>query len=341
MNNFIKLNNDEKNEYFNKAASIIKLPVHLIEKDFWVSWTLNKLFSIEPIKDFIIFKGGTTLSKVYKVIKRFSEDIDISIEKSFLGFSGITDPNNTKLSNKKRINLIKELSGECSKFVSTQFINLLREEFNKELSGVWDIKLDLEDKDKQTVLFYYPRSTKLTNSYVSSFVRIEMGAKSDHWPVIKSCISSYLQEAIPSVIYNSDIEIKILEAKRTFWEKATILHMFANAPKDKKIQIRQSRHYYDLYNLINSSIKEDAINELALLDAVILHKNLYYRSVWANYENAKKGSLKLIPSDTVLEFMKQDYSQMQVMFFDKPPAWEEIIAVLQEFESKFNNLNDR
>ncbi len=336
MNSFIKLSAEERNAYFAKASEITGLPIHIIEKDFWVCWTLNKLFSLDGVKDHLTFKGGTSLSKVYNLIKRFSEDIDVSVEKSYLGFVGDRDPKNKSISNKKRETLIKELSEECRKFVNDDLASLLKKKFSRELTGLWSLESDPEDKDGQTLLFRYP-TTIPTTQYVSPFVKIEMGARADHWPVIKSSVKSYLEEAIPSALKNPEMAIQILDAKRTFWEKATILHMHANTPEDKKIPIRQSRHYYDFFCMLNSDVKDDALKDIALLEVVADHKELYYRAAWAKYYLAKKGTLKLMPSEINLKQMEKDYSQMEVMFFEKPPAWNDIVDTIRRFEKSFNS----
>ena len=337
MNNFIKLSAEERNAYFAKASEITGLPIHIIEKDFWVCWILKKLFSLEGVKDYLTFKGGTSLSKVYNLIKRFSEDIDVSVEKSYLGFVGDRDPKNKSISNKKREALIKELSEECRNFVNGDLVNSLKKEFSRELTGAWSLEADTEDKDGQTLLFSYP-TTIATTQYVNPFVKIEMGARADHWPVIEKEINSYLEESIPSVLKSSKINIQILDAKRTFWEKATILHMHANTPEDKKIPIRQSRHYYDFFCMLNSDVKDDALKDITLLEIVAEHKELYYRAAWAKYNLAKKGTLKLIPSELNLKHMEQDYTQMGVMFFENPPAWIDIIDTIRRFEESFNSF---
>jgi len=338
MNNFIKLSNEEKAAYFAKASEIKKIPVYLIEKDFWGCWTLNKLFSLDGIKGHLTFKGGTSLSKVYNLIKRFSEDIDVSIEKSYLGFVGDKDPKKKSISSKKREALIKELSTASCDFVNGRLVDLLQKEFSKDLTGSWSLEADPEDKDRQTLLFHYPtvKKTSSTTQYVSPFVKIEMGARAEHWPVIERSIKSYLEEVIPSALKSPEINIQILDAKRTFWEKATILHMHAHTPDGRKISIRQSRHYYDFFCMLNSNVKEAALQDIALLEAVADHKNLYYRAAWARYDLAKKGTLKLIPSETNLKYMGKDYSQMGVMFFETPPTWGEIVDAIKHFEDSFN-----
>jgi hypothetical protein len=164
---------------------------------------------------------------------------------------------------------------------------------------------------------------------------MEFGARSDHWPVSMQTIKPYLQEAIPESVDGKTF-IRVLNVERTFWEKATILHMYAHYPEGKEIQSRQSRHYYDMYCLINSEFCELARNDIELLKRVADHKTIYFRSGWACYDKASPGTLKLIPGEEVLSKMADDYKAMEVMFFDVPPSWEDILGTLKEFEEEFN-----
>jgi hypothetical protein len=338
MDNFINETAEEKKVYFQQASVDLGLPIQIIEKDFWVCWTLKTLFQLETINDNLTFKGGTSLSKVYDLIRRFSEDIDISVDKEFLGFKG--DRNPTKAtSNKKAKDLIKELGESCQIFVDQNLRVELLSVFKNDLSNVkeeWSLEIDPDDKDKQTILFFYPRCDIPISEYVRPAVKIEVGARADHWPVSMRKITPYVVESIPQGFETKYFEIRVLNAERTFWEKATILHMYANYPVEKQAPERQSRHYYDFYCLINSDVFKNAVDDIDLLGKVTAHKSLYFRSGWADYENAIKGSLKIIPSGKVLSVMEKDYKAMNEMFFGEIPAWEEIIIVLSKFEKNFN-----
>lgn len=130
--------------------------------------------------------------------------------------------------------------------------------------------------------------------------------------------------------------VKVLDAKRTFWEKATILHQYAHLPKDKKLPARISRHYYDFFSLLNSDVKADAIAELELLDRVTAHKSIYFASAWASYGTARNGSLKLSPPTMLLDGLEKDFSLMRDMFFGNVPEWSNILKGIEDFEVEFN-----
>ncbi len=347
MRDFARLSPGQKKLFFDAAASEVGLPTHIIEKDFWVCWLLDLLFSLDEIKDHLTFKGGTSLSKVYDTIRRFSEDVDISVEKSYLGFEGDKNPSSTE-SNKKAKKLIEELGDACKGFVQKklreELKNYIQEEFSQEpwpyqIDRDWSLEVDDDDKDGQTLLFYYPTESNQVSSYVRPSVKIEVGARADHWPVEMRKISSYVAQGTPQGIANKECEIKVLSIERTFWEKATILHRFANFPLDKKVPIRQSRHFYDTYCLLISDAKEKALEKIDLLEKVSEHKKLYFRSSWADYESAKNPkTLKLVPQEEILNAMKNDYKQMSEMFFDEPPKWEDIIQAIKGFEDLLKEL---
>lgn len=335
MRTFAKLTPEDKKPFFDTAAEKVGLPYHIVEKDFWVCWLLDILFSMDEIKDHLTFKGGTSLSKVYDKIRRFSEDVDISVEKSYLGFEGEKDPSQASGS-KQRKRLLKELSEGCKEFVQNRLKSELENIIKFEFNGTdldWEIEIDSSDNDGQTLLFKYPTNDKRASDYVRPSVKIEVGARADHWPIEMNKVISYVAQGVPAGIENKEAEIRVLSIERTFWEKATILHMFANYPEDKKVPIRNSRHYYDIYCLIVSDAKDKAMGRIDLLEKVAEHKDIYFRAGWTDYDGAKnKKTLKLIPGERVLNEMKKDYQAMEEMFFDSPPDWDEIISSIENFE---------
>lgn len=340
MNNFIKELSAEKRIYFQQASIDLGLPIQIIEKDFWVCWTLKVLFQLDSISENLTFKGGTSLSKVYNLIKRFSEDIDISVDKEFLGFKDDRNPSNAMSSKKAKL-LIKELGQSCQSFVDDILRVELLTEFTKALVDIeedWSLVIDPDDKDKQTILFYYPRCEIPISEYVRPAVKIEVGARADHWPVSMKKVEAYVVQSMPELFNSKEVEIRVLNAERTFWEKATILHMYANYPESKQAPERQSRHYYDFYCLLNSEVFTRAVTDLDLLEKVTMHKSLYFKSAWAQYDTAVRGSLKIIPSREILNIMEKDYKAMNEMLFGEIPTWEVILDALKSFEHNFNQL---
>lgn len=339
MNEIHLLSKEERTLFFRTAAEIMKIRFEIIEKDYWVVWILERLFSLEKLKTHLTFKGGTSLSKIYRVIDRFSEDIDLSIEQGLLGF-GLTNNSEEALSKKKQRAFLESLSKACSNYVQTEMLANLKEAIAAKLGTTngWRIFSDQEDPDAQTLLFEYPSAPSKVE-YIRPIVKIEMGARSEHWPVSEHQIQSYAKEALKQNIYEPKICIRVLNAERTFWEKATILHQYAHLPEEKKLPPRLSRHFYDFFRLLHSEIKEKALSEISLLERVATHKSIYFASSWANYGTARKGTLRLFPPVRILKELEKDYALMEAMFFREIPDWQLILTTIEKFEKEFNNHN--
>jgi len=340
MNEIYLLPKDERILFFRTASEIMNMPSVIIEKDYWVVWILEQLFSIEKLKSHLTFKGGTSLSKVYGLIDRFSEDIDLSIERDFFGFGSPNDPESAP-SKKKQQAVLDNLAKTCSSYVQTQMLENLKDAITVKLgaSKDWSLFLDPEDPDSQTLLFEYPSEISEIG-YIRRLVKIEIGARSEHWPVSEHKIQSYAKDALEEKIHEPEIRVRVLHAERTFWEKATILHQYAHLPEDKKLPSRISRHFYDFFRLLISPIKEKALIEETLLERVANHKSIYFASKWANYPTARKGSLKLLPPPYVLKELKMDYALMRDMFFRDIPDWELILSTIENFEKEYNNHSE-
>jgi len=344
LDTFAQLPATEQEAYFIEAASRLSLPPHVVEKDFWVCWTLKRLFTLEGISETLLFKGGTSLSKVHGLIRRFSEDIDVSIHRESLGFSGSEDPANLDLSNKRREKLKTELSDAVRTLISGKIQPALLEAIKTHLPSAvgatrtWSLEPDPSDPDRQSLAFTYP-STGLTpagNAYLRPSVKIEFGARSDHWPAETRPLKPYLCDVIADAMEEPVVKVKTMEAVRTFWEKATILHQIAHLPEGKEFPGRYSRHYTDLAAMILHGIGEEAAGREDLLEAVVRHKIAFYRSAWANYETAKRGSLRLVPAGKNMPDLEADLASMKDMFFDEPPSFESVIDTLTAWETKFN-----
>ena len=338
MIEFHLLSKDERELFFRTAAEILKIRFEIIEKDYWVVWILERLFSLEKMKSRLTFKGGTSLSKVYGMIDRFSEDIDLSIERDFLGFGPPSDPENAP-SKKKQSAVLDKLSKACSNYVQTEMLDDLKEAIAAKLGITegWRLFSDQDDPDAQTLLFEYPSETSKVG-YIRPLVKIEIGARSEHWPVSVHKIQSYAKEALEEKIHEPEIRVRVLNAERTFWEKATILHQYAHLPEHKILPPRISRHFYDFFRLLNSEIKEKALTETSLLERVAVHKSIYFASSWANYGTARKGTLKLFPPARILSELEKDYVLMEAMFFREIPEWQLILKTIEKFEIEFNCL---
>ena len=145
-----------------------------------------------------------------------------------------------------------------------------------------------------------------------------------------------MADAFPDAIDNPQTSVRVLTAVRTFWEKATILHVLYHQPEGKSIGHRISRHYYDIYQLSRSPVLEQALKCLDLLDRVALFKSVFFKVGWAKYEDARTGHLRLTPPTRVLDQLRKDYRDMRPMFFREPPTFDQILAVLPDLERRIN-----
>jgi len=143
-------------------------------------------------------------------------------------------------------------------------------------------------------------------------------------------------EQFPNGFREPQPTVKVLSAERTFWEKATILHAEYHRPADKAAPDRLSRHYCDLYELIRKRVAVSATAQMELLARVAQHKALFFKSSWAKYDEARKGSLRISPPDGRVAALQADYGRMKEMFFGEPPAFGEMLAVLKRWEVGFN-----
>lgn len=337
MDKFVLLSDKDKRAYFEIAAADLNVMPQLIEKDFWVCWILKILFALPESGNHLTFKGGTSLSKCYDIIRRFSEDIDVSIERTFLSSKQAIEPVKQE-SNKENQRRLERLQLACQKKISETIIPELKAKIGTILTDKkeWKIKLDPNDALAQTVLFTFPHAlTSSVKSYVKSVVKIEFDSRADHWPVETMIIKPYVANVSGDVAIEG-ASIRVLAAERTFWEKATILHMIYNYPEGKNVPPRMSRHYYDLFAMVDTPIYAKSLEKIELLKHVSEHKSLFFKANWAHYEEAKPGSLRLVPRDEQISQLKIDYRQMQQMFFEDPPSFESIMEKLQVIEEQIN-----
>ena len=342
MDQVARLSPRDRADLFLTAAAQAGLTPRIVEKDFWVCWTLRRLFTLHDPKAGLLFKGGTSLSKVYNAIKRFSEDVDLSFNRTDLGYPDTDEL--IAMSRKQREAKLEALSARCRELVTGEYLQQLRIDFTAALGGAtssWELTPADPDDSGQTLLFRYPRALDTGRSdvpaYVIDAVRLEFGARSDHWPAEDKSVTPYAAEQLPRQFGDATVNVRVLAAERTFWEKATILHMWHHAPADKPFRDRQSRHYYDLAMLVDQDIGAKALANHALLLDGAKHKSVFFQSGWASYDTAKPGTLRLLPKADRLDALKKDYAVMrQEMLFDSPPSFDEIIETLARTEKLVN-----
>jgi hypothetical protein len=204
------------------------------------------------------------------------------------------------------------------------------------LGGEQGWSATIDPQDPKTVLFQFPQAGTPALVYIAPVVRIEMGARSDHWPTEDRLIRSYLGDSLDRVIGNA--AVRSLAAERTFWEKATLLHAEAHRDLAKPMPGRYARHYYDLARMASSPIVERALADAALRGRVVAHKSVYFRSGWARYDLAVPATFRLLPPDERLRDLEADHRKMEPMYFSSPPEIRSILEILAELEGRIRAL---
>jgi hypothetical protein len=326
----------ERADLFAQTAERKIVAEAIIEKDFWVCWVLKQLFSIDAFNRRLLFKGGTSLAKIFHAINRFSEDIDLAVDYAALGFIGSRDPRQGNISKTKRAEILREMVAECQRYIGSEFLDALRARC-REILGTGDAwSLDVNGQDPNVVAFRYPASGNRSLGYVNPQVVLELGTHAEFVPHGRFTVRSFAGEEFPSVVADRDVLVVALLAKRTFWEKATILHAEYNRPADKPMPDRYSRHYYDTAMMAEGQILAEALADKELLAQVVRHKETFYPSGWARYDLARPGSFHLVPQKERMASLDRDYRNMAVMIFGEPPPLAWITKSLEKLEDEIN-----
>jgi Nucleotidyl transferase AbiEii toxin, Type IV TA system len=322
----------DRRDLFSESASILGMNPAIVEKDFWVCWILKKLFAQPTLKNQTVFKGGTSLSKVYRLIDRFSEDIDLILDWRVLGYGTEegNDPYEVTISKTKQTRYNQEMNAKAAEYIRGTLLGQLNQIF----ALVPGIAASIDEGDPHTVNVRYPAA--FAAEYIRPEVRLEIGPLASWIPSSARTIQSYAAEAFPKAFDDPVCTVVAIDAERTFWEKATILHQEAH--RAGAIPPRYSRHYYDLYKLAESKIRESAFLKLDLLKDVVEFKERFYYSSWARYDLAKPGSFRLRPPENQISALARDYRQMQDMFYRKPPEFADVLQALVTLENEINAL---
>lgn len=322
-----RLSSTERRELFAETATRKGMTTAIVEKDFWVCWTLGRLFAHPDLSRLLMFKGGTSLSKVFNLIERFSEDIDLILDWRVV--VGEDDPL-AERSNNKQEKLNKAIEAKAMNYIGSEMLAMI--------SGAIDpiCRCELAADDLHALNVIYPAA--FSDAYLRPEVRLEIGPLAAWMPCDNFRIQSYAAEVFPQLFKQADCTVQAIRAERTFWEKAAILHHEANRPEDNPQPSRYSRHYYDLAIMAASSVKDKALADLGLLANVVAFKQRFYSRGWARYDQAKPGTFRLMPSGHVLATVQKDYAQMRNMIYGRYPAFDEIMAELQHLEDEINAL---
>ena len=330
MINFLRLDLDEIYDTITYCASVKNISEAIIEKDLWNCYFLDFLFNRSKYRDYFIFKGGTSLSKGFGIIDRYSEDLDIVLDASVLGIDLEHKMKELKTRNQQN-KFIDIIDNESMNFIENNIITEIMEICEKEIDK--ELKINLVRDD---LAFYVEYPHLSSHSYISPVIKIEMSSLSQLIPSENRSISAYINDVITNE-YKYSFKVKCLRPERTFWEKILILHQESNRVEGQ-LNERYSRHYYDVYKIYKSGLWDDICAKKNLLDEVRKFAITFYNRKWAKFNEAVPGRIKLIPNDKYLKLLNEDYLKMQDMIFKNKPDFKIIIKTLKELETKINNI---
>jgi len=327
---WLNLSKEDRLTTLNNAFNKIGLPPKSIEKDWWVTMTLRALFQC-GCAGHIVFKGGTSLSKAWNLIERFSEDVDIAIDRRFFGFDG-------ELSKKQITNLRRS---SCS-YISGQ----LKEELDKklkeaEISGYSVSITEIEDttKDPQIIEVHY-NSLFNTDSYIQEKVMIEIGARSLIEPSKDVKLRSLLANTFPDAVFADDYYLTpTVLPQRTFLEKAFLLHEEFQKPTEKIRVNRMSRHIYDLEKMMDTDFAKEALNDRELYNAIVVHRSTLTKMKDVDYTTHTPDKINFVPPLNVINMWKVDYESMQKnMIYGKSLPFDMLIERIKELNERFRSI---
>ncbi|CDM60296.1 MULTISPECIES: nucleotidyl transferase AbiEii/AbiGii toxin family protein [Rhizobium] len=352
---------DERRALFSAAASDLETRAENIEKDLYVCWGLDFLFNRRRDDAIgLYFKGGTSLSKAYGLIQRFSEDIDIGIYKADLKVPLEADIAALPSVNQQQKALAEQVDEAARHYMSKPLKHLLDEEIaavEEQIGQKGHFSLDFgydlyRRKEALDVLVLGYRSVFDTSGgYVEAAVRIEGGARPDPVPAEKREIIPYVASEMRKGTDLTVGNVTTVKPERTFWEKVLILHAMTEMTEKRRMQDspelkvpdlnRYSRHYYDVHQIwTNPGYGRATASMLDLAEACRRHKELMFRAPDHRYDRAVPGSFRLVPTPEMRKKLGADYERMSAMIFETPPDFASVMTSIQELETLLNTIAD-
>ncbi len=324
---FLQLSPKDQADILQTRAAKLGLRAEHLEKDIWICWVLQGLFGM-PGRLPMAFKGGTSLSKVYGAIRRFSEDVDITVDYKSLDQS--IDPFGPRVSRTARDKytelLRTKLADHTNNVIRPHFENLLSRLPHKPTAP-----LKISQDGEQLFIPYPARFGK------DESVLLEFGGRNVIVPNEDRHLRPYIAVELQELQF-PEATVQVLSPRRTFWEKATLIHVACNRSNPKLDADRQSRHWHDLAILADHEIGKASMADRHLLEHVVKHKNIFFRASYANYEACLLGRLRLIPGKALQDALRLDYEKMIAdgMFEGEPPSFESIVNRLRVLEKEIN-----
>jgi len=333
LKEWMKLTNSTKRNIFLEISKKMGLPEAAVEKDWWVVRTLDLVFQTE-ISSHTVFKGGTSLSKAWNLIDRFSEDIDLALDRKFLGF----DKADAEMTGSQ----VAKLRKVSCNYISEKYLPLLEKTFLD--AGFADVKFQLTeikspDEDPVKIEVIYPAVTE-KSWYLPPRVLIEIGSRSEKEPFSETQFSSFVGEHFEGRNFaDSSITIPTVNPERTFLEKIFLLHEEFQQPAEKVKVDRQSRHLYDLEKLMDTDFGMKALADKDLYLHIVEHRSKITPLRGIDYANHAPDKINFIPPDNMIAAWKKDYEQMQQsMIYRESLAFDKLMERIVLLKEKINNI---
>lgn len=331
---FLQLPDNEKIDLINQIHEENNLLQVIIEKDVWVTAVLRALFAL-PYAEHLSFKGGTSLSKCWNLIERFSEDVDIAINREFFGFLGDTFTIRQ---------ISKNLRKSACKFVreNLQFDLAHQMEANGIPANLFSVKMDITPVttiDPEKVFVEY-QSVFYNNPYIKNTVVLEIGGRSMKEPLQKVEIRSFIDEHFPQATFTEKpFEINAVVPERTFLEKICLLHEeFYKQTELVQIE-RMSRHLYDLVRIMDTAIAENALKNKDLYQSIIAHRRMFIAMKDFDYDTLSPATTNIIPPQNVIKQWEDDYNKMRAMIYGDTLPFNKLINKIKELNERINQID--
>ena len=327
MKAFYQLPDETKERIFRQTGTERGIPAFAVEKDWWVVQTLRIIFSMDIAKH-LVFKGGTSLSKAWNLVDRFSEDVDLALDKAVLGID--------EVQTKKHV---KKLRSKSKKFIKGTFYPLLIEEFAK--AGIDDVEIKIPkglENDPLSIEIYYPYVTRYSK-YINPKVLVEIGSRSLKEPFSARTITSYVAEQFPKQDFTDEpFPIATASPEKTFLEKIFLLH--EEFQKDEIRTNRLTRHFYDIERMMDTPYAETALSDYELYQTIVQHRKLLFSVSTVDYNLHQPQTINPIPPDNLLKEWEKDYNELsESMIYGDKLSWNKLLSRIMELKDRINKLD--
>ncbi len=332
---WFSLSRADRAEALEVAAAATGRPPHLLEKDIWVVWTLSAIYT-SALAEKLTFKGGTSLSKVYKIIDRFSEDVDLTYDIREVVPDLLRDSNPIPASSSQAKKITDAVRDRLPGWIQTTVKPILQSAIERD--GV-QARLSISGKESEKIMLTYD-PIKLGTGYAASTIQLEFGGRATGEPHQRHTVACDMAPAIAQISFPA-AEPLVMGAERTFWEKATAAHVYSLQGRLRGE--RYSRHWYDLAAMAKSGHAQVAMKDQTLATAVAEHKAMFFaekdaNKVWIDYASAVADVIQLVPEGGALESLERDYLAMldDGLLASNASTFSEIMEICSGLQADIN-----